>query len=194
MTPEETLFDTNARLLFNHLIKTIELSDSFALKLGRPNSLLTSLKKYINIYEGTKPCEHFEYFEALFNKNKLGVLNTMRSDRWLRDGKVVVRWGDGIPDTSQHKCIMLSAIYKKACDLRDDIEGNGDKDCSDRMETILPDILLLHLFRMMAVSVQNEEDKEKLAKIVKEMETILSTEPTEDISLTPSTFQNPMAP
>jgi len=131
-----------------------------------------------------EPQEHFQYFETLYNRKRVDILNCLKDDRWIRTGNIIIQFGDGIKTTKEKEekrrqiRIMISDIFLIACDLQNSAEktldgidekfssGAGGKDL------IRPNVLLLHLMRIFYY-LNDSNDKEQLGKIVSQLESDL---------------------
>lgn len=175
---KRTNFDQNLRLLIKQSIECIESRYKVSLELGEIRPELVAIKKYLSIYGAMTPEEHYQYFETLYNRKRISILNTLNDDRWLRTGGVVIQFGDGIKGVSE-KCkairIMLSEIYLIACELQqqaEKISEGGDEQFAEMVggkDLIRRNILLLHLFRIFYY-LNDGSDKEELGKIVTHLE------------------------
>jgi len=143
---------------------------------------LEYLSRYLSIYKNTKPEEHFQYFEIIYNKNHTDILNTIKDDRWIRSGNIVVQFGEGTKVSSEMENkrkkikIPISDIYKIATELHlmaeKTLQGVDNKlaDKSLAKDLIRPNILLLHLMRIFYYLKNGDEE---LGKIVTHLETEL---------------------
>lgn len=143
---------------------------------GKPRKEVGYLERYISIYSRMKaPEEFFRDFKNLYSLYRYNILNTLDDDKWLREGDVVIRFGEGIPALDE-KCkdikIMLSHIYKCATELRDIAKetfvGLSDDLIADNKDLILPSILLLHLLRIFYAIL--EEEQKVLTPLISKLE------------------------
>ena len=151
------------------------------------------LNRYERIYAKTKPEEHAVYFETLYNKHKRSILATLRpgykedfpefsdiDDKWLIVGDLVIQYGSGTAAAAS--CgdirIMLSEIYKIACDLQttanNTYQGMGlaPAEWPQDLNLIRPHIILLHLMRIFYYLIDTK-DKKDIGKIVSFLEDLL---------------------
>ena len=171
-------FDREVKQLIKQSEETIQSRYSHLFELGETRPEMTALKRYLNIYTSMKPEEHYCFFETFYNRNRIDILNCLKSDKWIKNGKLVIQFGEGIQGLSE-KCkdrkIMLSDIYVIACDLQEtaekSIDGIDEKFANDIKEKdfIRPNILLLHLMRIFYY-LNDGIDKVQLGEIVSKLE------------------------
>lgn len=183
---KKTSFDRELRSLVKQSQETITSRYGASIELGDGRPELICLNRYFSIYNNTAPEEHHKYFETIYNRKRTEILNTLNDDRWLRTGKLVVQFGDGIKTTKEIEekrkqvRIMLSDIFLIACDLQESAEkkldGIDDKFKQDAggKDLIRPNILLLHLLRIFYY-LNDNSDKVALGKIVTSIEEELQT-------------------
>lgn len=167
------LFDREFNLLIKRSREVIETRYCSLLSLGQTRAELVTLNRYQSIYKNMTPQEHYVYFDTIYNRNRNSILNTIADDRWLRNEGIVVQFGEGIrdlPESYRQIRIMLSDIYKIACELQSkaekSLDGIDEKFAAEvGQDLILPDIMLLHLTRIFCI-LNTSSDKEKLSKIV----------------------------
>lgn len=181
---KKSSFDREFRSFVKQALETINARYGTSIEIGQIRSEQVCLNRYFNIYNAMKPEEHFEYFETLYNQNRQAILNMRTDDRWIKKGKLVIQFGQGLKDLPE-RCkqirIMLSDIYLIACDLQTQseklLDGLDEKLASDvgGKNLIRPNILMLHLFRIFYI-LNDSLDKEILGKIVTEMENELGVQ------------------
>ena len=92
----------------------------------------------------------------------------------------VVRAAGGKEKKAKEYRIMLSTIYNAAVTMRDkkerQLEGCPDEDWEKAYELNYPDIILLHVYRILAIVADNEEDRKKLQEHVRTLEEELQIE------------------
>jgi len=164
--------DMNA--LITQLKNTIEAKEKTKyIKSKKPNPLKVYLNKYAQVLERTLPEEHEDYFMAVYKKYRIPILSN--KDDWLRDEENHVQISYGRSKIR----IMLSAIYKMACQLSDDaekkLEGFPDDAYEECTDLIRKDIILLHLYRIFR-EFAPDVDKKRLSKIVQKLEEVLGLE------------------
>jgi hypothetical protein len=196
-------FDREFRSLLKQSEDTIHSRYGVSIELGDDRAELQFLKRYLAIYNKTQPEDHYKYFETMYNRNRSEVLNTLKSDKWLREEKLVIQYGEGTKTTPELEekrkqvRIMLSVIYNIAVDLQEKAqkrldgfdekmrEGAGDKDL------IRPSIITLHLFRIFYY-LTDGSDKQPLGEIVSQIETELGvSKKTVDLAGVSSTATAP---
>ncbi len=194
---ESQTFDTEMKAFFD-LMKDILLEkERTRLKIpgSSSNPFLDCLNNYIKVYHLSEPDDHKEYFLSLFKKYRIPILKGYKNDTWLRDGNVIIQFGE---DTAAGKNlkkvrIHLSSIYNSACQLSHDAEqrlaGYTESARPDCPELEYPSSFLLHLYRILRECVDTPSDKQKLDLIVKEIENDLSIESDSPPS---SSEQNPI--
>lgn len=174
-------FDRELKSLIKQSHETINARYGMSMEFGnvRPESIC--LNRYSRIYNSMDPVEHFQYFETLYNRKRLEILNCLKDDRWIRTGNIVIQFGEGIKSTKEIEeqrrlvKIMISDIFLIACDLQakaeQTIDGIDEKFIQD-MDTrdiIRPNIILLHLIRIF-YHLNDGVDKEQLGHIVSHLE------------------------
>lgn len=175
---KKTAFDKEFRSLIGRSQETIQARYRVSMELGELRPELVCLNRYLAIYNSMTPQEHFSYFETLYNRNRNAILNCLKDDRWIRTGRLVIQFGEGIKGMSD-RCkqirIMLSDIFLIACDLQEaaerSLDGIDEKftHSDDARDLIRPNILLLHLLRIF-YHLNDGSDKEPLGNIVTQME------------------------
>ena len=173
MSEQERKFNKEFNALIKQLQETLSAKDKYL-----KNPVKVYLRKYKRIYDKTLPSEHFDYFLSVYERNRTGVLNGLKSDNWLQQGHdnkgIVIQFGEGIPDIAKDKRIMLSVIYRKACDLRDEaearLEGLPDDACQEEFDLIRAEAIQLHLYRIFHLLCDDVKDKDKLRDIVEDLE------------------------
>jgi len=167
-------FDKEFRLLTKQAQETILARYGVSIDAGENRVELICLNRYLNIYNQMTPEEHYAYFENVFNKHRLAILNTLTDTKWLKNDKIIIQFGEGIKGFSEkYKQIRLyiSAIYQIACDLQTMAEKTLDGideqfvGKSDDRDLIRPNILLLHLMRIF-YHLNDGTDKPALGEIV----------------------------
>ena len=175
---KKTSFDREFRNLIKQAQETIQARYGVSLELGETRTELVCLNRYLNIYNSMVPQEHYSYFETLYNRNRTAILNCLKDDRWIRTGRIVIQFGEGIkgmPERCKQIRIMLSDIFLIACDLQQSAERALDgldeqiAQSAGGRDLIRPNILLLHLLRIF-YHLNDGADKEQLGIIVTQME------------------------
>lgn len=174
-------FDREFRLLVKQCQETIQARYGNILDAAEMRRELICLNRYVSIYNSMKPEEHYIYFETLYNRNRESILNSLKSDQWIRSGQIVIQFGEGIRGMVE-KCrqirIMLSDIFQIACELQAEAEraldGIDDQFISSvgGKDLIRPNIILLHLIRIFYHLIDTH-DKVTLGNIVSQLETDL---------------------
>src|SRR5579862_6128979 len=166
-------FDEQFRAFVKQAQETINERYGKILEFGSENMDLLCLNRYLHIYnQMDSPSEHYRYFETLFNKNRQNILNLLMtsldpnkegielSDNWIRSGKIVIQFGDGVKlekekeEKMKQYRINISNIYLVACDLQQQAEKTRDGIDEQfvsgvgGLDLIRPHILLLHLMRI----------------------------------------------
>lgn len=171
-------FDRELRQFIKQAEETITARYGVTIELGDIRPELVCIHRYLGIYNSMLPREHYCYFETLYNRNRHGVINCLKEDRWIREGRLIVQFGEGIKGMAE-RCkqvrIPVSDVFLIACELRDKAEkgldgidpmfmqGVGGKDL------IRPNILLLHLTRIFYY-LTDGNDKLLLGDIVTQLE------------------------
>lgn len=187
-TDKQQLFDKEFRKLVDQCKQVITTKNGASILLSEEPEELKCLLQYFNLYEKMEPYEHYAYFENIFNRHRSAILNCLKDDRWIRTGRIVVRFGEGKKQKDaatakrlERVCIRLSDIFLMACDLQDEAEkryeGMTEKEIADTgdQDLVRPSILLLHLVRIW-YHLTDGADKAKLGSIVSHLETQLSVQ------------------
>ena len=189
---KRSLFDHEVRALIKQAQDTIisKYPDETIRELKPPVELL-SLNRYNTIYSSMDPAEHYRYFETIYNRKRLDILQSLKGeaakgdrhidDRWLRSGNITIQFGEGIKAASREieekrklVRLMLSDVYLIACDLQRQAEEamsalaeiNPDVDAKDLIRT---NILMLHLMRIF-YHLNDGADKKIIGDIVSYLE------------------------
>ena len=171
---KKSSFDLQFKKLLEQLLEII--NEKYGTDVGVTER--TAINKYLVIYNKTRPEEHYPYFENLYNRNRSQVLCTLTNDSWLRRGKQVIQFGDGLvlTDRMKEKRIPLSSVYNMACELRTSAEnifdGLDSKLTGNSTDLIRPSIIQLHLMRIFYHLIETE-DKVEIGKILTTLETDL---------------------
>lgn len=175
---KRTSFDREVKALFRQCKETILARYKVSIDLGEEKPELIYLERYSKIYNGMQPEEHYSYFELLYNRNRLAILNCLKDDRWIRTGRLFIQFGEGIKKIearSKDIKIPVSDIFLIACDLQSiaekSLEGIGDEFLkqSGGKDLIRPQIILLHLTRIFYY-LNDGNDKKMLGEIVNQLE------------------------
>jgi len=179
---KKTAFDREFRHLIKQSQETIQTRYGVSLELGEIRPELVCMNRYLSIYNSMSPQEHYHYFETLYNRNRNAILNCLNDDRWIRTGRLVIQFGEGIKGMHE-RCkqirIMLSEIFLTACDLQQTAERTLDgldaeiAQSAGGKDLIRPNILLLHLIRIF-YHLNDGSDKELLGNIVTQIENDLN--------------------
>lgn len=187
----EELFDREIKSLFTQSLEILNIRYNVSVNLGKPKKDIAYLNRYKSIYTATKPSEHFGYFETLLEDKRKFILNTLDNDDWLKNGNIVIQFGEGIKGLSD-KCkdikILLSNIYNCAIELQESakklVSDLSDEYAQNR-DLIRPSIILLHLMRIF-YAICEEEDKKTIGLIVTKLEIDLNIKVRTVKSFTPS--------
>ena len=176
---KKSMFDREFQMLIKQSQEIIQARHVLALEMGKVIGEAVCLNKYYRIYQKMMaPEAHFEYFEKIYQRNRIAILNTLKDDSWLRDGKITVQFCEGKGEDLEVRCrqirIMLSEIYLMACYLREEAEKALDisgsfGNSSDNKDLIRPSIMMLHLMRIF-YHLQEDSDKKALGAIVQSYE------------------------
>lgn len=167
-----SIFDKNVMEMFDlckDILKADERRQLKALSKGSP--FLNHLNKYINIYSKTEPTEHVEYFQKVYTENKRHILLGPQREGWLSESDIVIGYGQHLNVKTEAK-VHLSAIYKKACKMRDEIkeEIEGLPETSSNVELEYPSRFLLFLYHIFHEITESEVEKSKLATHIETLE------------------------
>jgi hypothetical protein len=187
-THKRNSFDREVRALFVQAEQTIKSKYGTSIELGDIRPELHFLNRYAAVYKNKDavPEDHYPYFELMYNRNRVKILNSFVDDSWLREGNVIIQYGEGIKGIENRAGqvkILLSVIYRIACDLQKDaekrIEGLGENADGELIQAaggkdlIRPNILMLHLVRIFYY-LNDGPDKSRLADLVTKLETELN--------------------
>ena len=163
MEPDLSEFDKNVMDLFDVCQNILTASDARSIS-SKKNPFRTRLEKYINTYKKSDPEEHVIYFERVYEGNQRFILLGPQRDVWLTDGDIVISYGEDCGLKTDFK-MHLSVIYKKACELREEIEEEekGLPNSAPRKEVLYPDQFLRCLYRIFREINTSENDRKKLA-------------------------------
>lgn len=172
-------FNKELRSLFKVLREVLEARSSKSGKPDTENPLYNSLYKYVKLYDKTKPDEHFDYFIEIYKSYRDAIL--VGGDKWLLNNNINIRWGEGVIANSKI-VVFLTNIYRNATTLKEDTEKDLNREHNklifqQRRELILPEAILLHLYRIFNVLIEN--DKEQLGKIIDGLEISLQIKPAD---------------
>ena len=166
-------FDKSLIGLFTLLKTIIKTHEKDKLNLsGVTNPILSQLERYIKIYDRTDPSEHLWYFQRLFNQNRSAILRGPERDNWLRNGKIIIHYGEEINKPIKNARINLSIIYNTAITLKDQAEESlhGLPNIEQSQEMFYPVVFLLHMYRVFYDICDNDNDKEKISGYIKDLE------------------------
>src|SRR5687767_12704304 len=100
---KEEFFDREIKALFTQSLEILNLRYNVSVTVGKPKKDIAYLNRYKSIYTATIPSEHYIYFENLLEDKRKYILNTLENDDWLRNGNVIIQFGDGVKGLSE-KC------------------------------------------------------------------------------------------
>lgn len=178
-------FDREFRLLVKQSHETINARYGASMEYGEVRREAVCLNRYLSIYNSMDPTEHYTYFETLFNRKRDDILNSLEDDKWIKNGKIVIQFGEGIKSSKEIEekrkqvRIMLSDIYLIACDLKEKEEKTLDGIDESFLQNaggkdlIRPSILLLHLLRIF-YHLNDGSVKQQLGVIVTQLENDLN--------------------
>ena len=159
---KEETFNRELRLLIEQSQETIQVQGNLPVEL-------VCLNKYWAIYKTMKPSEHYQYFETLFNRNRLAILNCQHDDGWIKNTNLTIQFGEEVEDPCPK--IMISKIYNVAIELqvREEkiLDDSGEQFASGEggKNLMRPSIILLHLARIF-YHLTDTDDKVVLRNIV----------------------------
>lgn len=115
------------------------------IKMMTKNIVLDRLRNYQRIFNKKEVAmlEHSEYFLAPFKAHRVKILST-KSDDWLKDSEVSIKWLDGDKSFSPKFSICLTIIYARALELKNKFVAVGKSMSAMGMsaEKMFPEILL----------------------------------------------------
>jgi hypothetical protein len=152
--------------------KIAKLSEQKIKSVLLKNPINSHLAAYEKLYEKTKPEEHIDFFLPVFVKNRFNILAD-RSDKWLLDGDISIQFNEGSKLANPKYRIHVSALYKKACDLRSLAKDQGkplvkmskDVDPSSIFPEIkYPDMFIFYLYRVFTKMLEIRQGENALPK------------------------------
>jgi len=180
-------FDKEFRVFVTQATETIKAKYGKMIEMGIANNDLTCLANYLHIYNTMNdPAEHFQYFEMVYNANRVNILNCINDMNWLLKGDICIQFGSNkkLSKDAEEKRkayrINLSSIFITADELREEADELYKKmdekfiSDDDAKDMIRFDILLLHLMRIF-YHLNDSNDKQTLLKIVNDLEEKLGT-------------------
>jgi len=164
------IFDDNLSELLNLSKKIIKCHEARNLKLSsQRNPVLSRLENYIKTYDKTEPEDHIWHFQKIFTNNKPAILRGPGRDNWIKNGSLLIQFGEDVGKPSQNIKIHLTSIYTTACKLRDEmgssLKGLPNSDQSEELS--YPSLMLLHLYKIFH---EISDDKETLLEHIKTLE------------------------
>jgi hypothetical protein len=166
-------FDRSLNDLFTLMKEILKTHEKQRLNLSsKKNPFSHRLNKYIKIYEITEPEEHIWYFSKLYSSNRTGILRGPDRDGWLKNGKIVIHYGEEVGRCIKDAQIHLSVIYNTSCTIRDDTTEmlKGLPNTSQSEELTYPKKFLLYLYRIFNEVCDSEEDQSKIADYIYDLE------------------------
>jgi len=166
------------KALFAIMRKIMETNEEYELGLNdKSNVIHTCLNKYMKAYDLTEPMDHLPYFMRVYQKNKIAILRGYEDDNWLRDGNIIIRYGE-LEGVRAELKLMLSAIYNIGLEIKKRVESNRKGLYKERPgeceELTYTQIFMLHLYRIFKEGLDNNKEKETLTKCINEIEMILN--------------------
>jgi hypothetical protein len=198
---KKSSFDRAFRKFIEEANETIATRYRAMIEIGDIRVEQVCLNQYLNIYNKMTPEEHFEYVELMYNRYRMKILNTRTDDSWLQKENVIIQFGQGLrelPERCKQIRIMVSNIYKMACELQvqaeKSLEGLDEKysQGAGGKDLIRPRILLLHLFRMF-YALTDGIDKPQLGTIITAYEEELNV-PKKTVGSEPWNLNNNINP
>ncbi len=184
------LFDRELRKMLELSKKIIEEKYRGVAQSNKDKQVFRSLQRYFALYSGTKPEQHIKCFLKFFERNRVNVLNILNDDKWLKEGDYVVQYmvEDSTADPelikrAQKRKIPLSFIYNAACQIRErmnkSLKGLPLKEEQVHVELVWPDLMLLHLYRVMRECIDDPLDRSEVSRIVGVLEVELGDQTEE---------------
>lgn len=177
--PTESLEKEIKKLLFE-CREALEKYHKTALACGRTIPQLTTLDNFEQVFKrlGTEQC--IGPFEHFFNNNRKLILSVLSNDSFLRDGSLYIQMGVGTTlekRMTKHK-LQISSVYEACCFLREEAEKLSEQTDSDSFrgeckDLIRPNVILLHLIKILFYISTSSQDTDKLKKMIAELEVAL---------------------
>jgi hypothetical protein len=190
-------FDNDFKKLINQARGTI--LSRYGSEMGNMRDEIILMDKYIKIaYGSTRPRDHYQYFETLYNRKRIFIIDCLKesSDHdgkkmmvidfdWIKGGNCVIQFGEGIKAPNKEfeeqraqLQIRLSDIFASALELQkmtlERLKGFDSAMVQEAggQDLIRPEILMLHLMRIF-YHLNDGIDKNQLGKIVTHLEETL---------------------
>lgn len=161
-------FDDNLSELLTLMKKIIKCHEARNLKLSsQRNPILTRLENYIKTYDKTEPEDHVWHFQKIFSNNKPAILRGPGRDNWIKNGNLVIQFGEDVGKPSQNIKIHLTSIYTISCKLRDELSSVLKGLPEQAEELTYPSLMLLHLYKIFH---EISEDKETILGYITTLE------------------------
>ena len=166
-------FDRSLSDLYTLMKAIIKAHEKHRLNLSsKRNPFLYKLEKYIRIYDRTEPDEHLWYFTRLYTVNRTAILRGPDRDGWLKNGNIVIHFGEEAGRPIKDAKIHMSVIYNTSCKIKDDtielLKGLPNSDQSK--ELVYPKKYLLYLYRIFNEVCDSEEDQSKISDYIYDLE------------------------
>lgn len=191
--------DFKSKKFFNEVIKLIDaICNVVKSKHGNfipsdAETIIDCAQAYKNIFTKMDPHEHYMYFEKLILDFRSEIVRGHIDDMWLRlkrSKPVIVQFGYNLlknkdldndkRERLEKRRILISDAYKIALELEETTKsriaklGNDDINGINKVDLVYPRIILLHLYRIFYILLEDSKDKDDIADFVKKLETELS--------------------
>ena len=153
----------------------VQAANDSAKALTRPNPVTRALKKYLAYFNKTSPEEHIEYFQEVYRKFRVSLLEKSDSDYWIDKCKISIRYGETEGE------VKLSNIYhtakSRAKDVADTREGLDVEEIS--VEEDRPLYIRLYMYRIFLQILHDDfkADTDKLKTAIASFEKDLDVKP-----------------
>ena len=175
---ETTKVDKSFNQLMDVIQKVIDLKQRG--NIVSTNPIYKYFRKFRRVYASLTTDEKKEMITKMYDKFKDEILSG--KDDWILSGHPSIGY-----DTIK---ICVGMFYGYACEIRDttkkELEGLPDSAYQTRNELIYPDIIKLHLYRIIHIYEKDEKNKLIISKFIDEIEDEVGLESR------PGTDKNPM--
>lgn len=191
--------DFKSKKFFNEVIKLIDaICNVVKSKHGNfipsdAETIIDCAQAYKNIFTKMDPHEHYMYFEKLILDFRAEIVKGHIDDMWLRlkrSKPVFVQFGYNLlknkdldadkRERLEKRRILISDAYKIALELEETTKnrmaklGDGDINGINKVDLVYPRIILLHLYRIFYLLLEDSKDKDDIADFVNKLEVELS--------------------
>lgn len=153
----------NLKVLMTNIIRKVPDKGT-----NKKNPILTLLEEYATFYAKTDKSQHVNYFRKIYDNNKTDILKSYTKDFWLKDGKIVIKYGEEY-NIKTRGIIHLSTIYCIALKLREQADKDiNDGNISNTDDLTLPEEFMLYLYQIFS-TVASIKELDKINEHINEI-------------------------